>query len=120
MLEALYEVDRRRDAEPDTSEMSAKAVRLVTGVLQRREELDQLISEVSDGWRVERMPVVDRAVLRLGLYELIYEPSTPVGVIVDEAVRLAKRYSTGESGGFVNGVLSTLAIRHRAQPTEEE
>jgi N utilization substance protein B len=58
------------------------------------------------------MPVVDRAILRLGLYELRHEPETPVAVVVSEAVRLAKTYSTEKSGAFVNGVLAALAEHH--------
>jgi transcription antitermination protein NusB len=86
---------------------------LVTGVLEHVEELDRTIDSVSEHWRIERMPVVDRAILRLGLYELRFESQTPPAVVVSEAVRLAKTYSTEKSGAFINGILGRLAERER-------
>jgi N utilization substance protein B len=82
-------------------------------VLEHVRELDDDIDSASEHWRVQRMPVVDRAILRLGLYELRYEPDTPAAVVVAEAVRLAKTFSTERSGAFVNGVLATLAEKER-------
>lgn len=111
-LQALYEVDQRRGARPD-EELSGKARRLVEGVLEHQTELDRTLEETSNRWRVERMPPVDRAILRLGLFELRYEPATPVAVVLSEAVRLAKTYSTEKSGAFVNGVLGALAPSER-------
>lgn len=67
-----------------------------------------MIASRARGWRVERMPAVDRTLLRMGAFELLHT-DTPVGVIVSEAVELAKRYSTGRSGSFINGVLGALA-----------
>jgi len=89
------------------------AVVLVRGVDARRAEIDVLVAEAAEGWELERMPVLDRAVLRMATYELLAEPATPVAVVIDEAVELAKQYSTESSGGFVNGVLSTIARRVR-------
>jgi N utilization substance protein B len=86
---------------------------MVRGVLEQRSELDRAIDGASSGWRVERMPVVDRAVLRLALYELRNLSSTPTAVVINEAVELAKTYSTERSGRFVNGVLSKLALDER-------
>jgi N utilization substance protein B len=77
-------------------------------VWQHLAALDAEIGAVSSGWRIERMPAVDRAILRLALYELRHT-DTPLGVVIDEAVELAKRYSTERSGAFVNGVLAKLA-----------
>ncbi len=111
-LQALYEVDQRKGARPD-EELSGKARRLVEGVLEHQTELDRTLEETSNRWRVERMPPVDRAILRLGLFELRYEPATPVAVVLSEAVRLAKTYSTEKSGAFVNGVLGALAPSER-------
>lgn len=111
-LQALYEVDQRKGARPD-EELSGKARRLVEGVLEHQPELDRTLEETSNRWRVERMPPVDRAILRLGLFELRYEPATPVAVVLSEAVRLAKTYSTEKSGAFVNGVLGALAPSER-------
>ena len=107
-LEALYEADQR-DAIDLPTDLPAKAARLVEGVLTHLAELDREIDAASEHWRVARMPVVDRAILRLGLYELRHEPETPRAVVMAEAVRLAKTYSTERSGAFVNGVLAALA-----------
>lgn len=106
-LETLYELETRGEDEYDG--LSGRAERLVAGVLEHREDLDHEIESASDHWSVARMPVIDRSILRLGLYELRYESGIPTGVIVAEAVRLAGTYSTERSGSFVNGVLAALA-----------
>ena len=85
------------------------AVDLVRGVAGDHERIDRLVAEAAVGWQLARMPVVDRTVLRLATYELLQRPDIPVAVVIDEAVELAKRYSTEQSGGVVNGVLATLA-----------
>ena len=82
---------------------------LVAGVIAEIEGLDERIESVSEHWSVARMPVIDRNILRIGLYELENDPSTPTPVIISEAVRLASTYSTEKSAAFVNGVLSTLS-----------
>lgn len=93
----------------DPTEVSGRARGIVEGVLQRRDAMDEQIENASEHWSVARMPAVDRSILRIGLYELLEEPDIPTAVIVSEAVRLAKTYSTERSGSFVNGVLATLA-----------
>lgn len=110
-LQALYEADQR-EADP-TGPFGAKARRLIDGVIANRAELDLLIEDASEGWSVPRMPVVDRTVLRIATFELVHERSTPPAVILSEAVRLAKTYSTEKSGRFVNGVLATIAAEQR-------
>ena len=82
---------------------------LVRGVGETITDLDERIGAVARGWTVARMPAIDRALLRVGCYELIHEPETPTAVIINEAVELATRFSTDDSGRFVNGVLSKLA-----------
>jgi N utilization substance protein B len=87
---------------------------LVDGVASHRERLDAAIADRAarsggGGWTLERMPVLDLNVLRIGAYELLDRPDVPVAVVIDEAVELAKRFSTDNSGRFVNGVLSALA-----------
>ena len=77
---------------------------LVNGVVERIPELDELISKHAEHWRIERMPVVDRTVLRLGLYEMLHV-GTPPAVVIDEAIELARRYSGEPSVQFINGVL---------------
>lgn len=82
---------------------------LVTGVEEHRDEIDALLGKLSERWRVDRMPAVDRALLRMGTYELGWEPDLPTPVIIDEAVELASRFSTRDSGRFVNAMLSRVA-----------
>jgi N utilization substance protein B len=81
---------------------------LVRGVVAHRDHLDAAIAARATGWSLERMPVLDLNVLRIGAYELAERPDVPVAVVIDEAVELAKRFSTDNSGRFVNGVLSAL------------
>jgi transcription antitermination protein NusB len=85
------------------------AVALVRGVERTRLELDALIREHARGWRLERMPVVDRNLLRIGLWEILHEPDVPAAVAITEAVELAKELSTEDSGRFLNGVLARIA-----------
>ena len=79
--------------------------RLVSGTLAHREGLDAIISKQADHWRLARMPIVDRNILRLALFELLHEPSTPRPVVIDEALEIAKRFSTPRSSQFINGIL---------------
>ncbi len=114
-LQTLYELEQRPEAEVP-ADLSGKARRLVEGVISHRVELDEALQATANRWRVSRMPPVDRAILRLGLYELRFEPETPTAVVLSEAVRLAKTYSTERSGAFVNGVLGALAASERSAP----
>ena len=86
---------------------------LVEGVEAHQPELDALIVEHARNWSLERMPAIDRNVLRIALFELIGRPDVPVPVVIDEAVELAKRFSTDDSGRFVNGMLSAIAPKLR-------
>jgi N utilization substance protein B len=92
----------------------AYAEQLLRGVEAYEPELDGLLREYSEHWAVERMPAVDRAVLRLGCFELAHEPGVPTAVVISEAVELAKQYSTENSGRFVNGLLARIAEQVRA------
>jgi transcription antitermination protein NusB len=87
---------------------------LVDGVQSRGREIDDLIAAHSKGWTLQRMPTIDRNVLRIGTFELLGRLDVPIAVVIDEAVELAKRFSTDDSGKFVNGVLSTIAPKVRA------
>ncbi len=91
----------------------AYAAELVRGVEEHLPELDALLGEYSEHWTVDRMPAVDRAVLRLGCFELAHEPEVPTAVVISEAVELAKQYSTEKSGRFVNGLLARIAEQVR-------
>jgi N utilization substance protein B len=87
---------------------------LVIGVETHLEQLDAAIGQHSKGWTLARMPSIDRNVLRVAAFELLGRPEVPVAVVLDEAVELAKRFSTDDSGRFVNGVLAALVPVLRA------
>jgi N utilization substance protein B len=81
---------------------------LAVGTTQHRAQIDRVIEKYARDWTLERMANVDRNILRLAIFELLYLPDIPPSVTVDEAVELAKRYSTAESGRFVNGILGNV------------
>jgi N utilization substance protein B len=85
---------------------------LVTGTLEHLEEIDALIRQQAENWRLERMPAVDRNILRLAIYEFLYEVDVPKLVILDEAIELAKAFGSEQSGRFVNGVLDGVLKSH--------
>ncbi len=97
-----------RSAEEDTRRFAQE---LVDGVVGQRERLDDVIARAAEHWRIDRMAVVDRNVLRLAAYELLNHPETPVAVVIDEAIEIAKKYGSAESGGFINGVLDAMRRR---------
>lgn len=116
----LYEAEQRSISALDllgergvASEALARA--LLVGVEASRERLDREITTHAKGWALDRMPALDRAILRLAIHELTDRPDVPVAVVIDEAVELAKRFSTDDSGRFVNGVLA--AVAKTARPT---
>lgn len=82
---------------------------LVLGTLKHVNESDEAIGPLLEGWTIERLPTIDRLLLRMGTFELRHHPETPHPVIINEAVELAKRFSTEDSGRFVNGVLSAVS-----------
>jgi len=88
----------------------AYLLELVEGVTSHLEELDVFIVRYSEHWRLERMTIVDRNLLRLAIYELLYQPQIPVKVVINEAVEMAKRYGSEASGGFVNGILDQVRM----------
>ena len=85
------------------------------GVDEHHQEIDTIIAKFSEHWSLERMPVVDRALLRIGTFELAWLPEVPTAVAITEAVELAKQYSTKDSGRFVNGLLSRIAAEVRPE-----
>jgi N utilization substance protein B len=107
-FQALYAADAVDTEAPETSELGSRARDLTEGTLEHLADLDREIAGAARGWRLERMPAVDRTILRLALYELRHT-DTPVGVVISEAVEIAKVHSTARSGGFVNGILGELA-----------
>ena len=98
------------------------AAEVVEGVDHRREAIDAVLRKFSEHWALERMPVIDRAVLRIAVYELMWRPDIPTAVVISEAVELAKQYSTKDSGRFVNGMLARIAedVRGDAPAVNDE
>lgn len=121
-VEALYAAELRdamatdvlvemRNAMADRqnqSEIYDFAEVLVSGVLQNQNEIDDKISSLSQNWTLDRMPALDRAILRLACFEILYSKDTPTAVAVSEAVDIASELSTDESPGFINGVLAAI------------
>lgn len=97
--------DEYRNAAPEVQEYAS---RLVLGTIGRLAELDERLGRQSEHWRLGRMPAVDRNLLRVALYELIHEDEIPDPVVIDEAVEIAKKFSTPSSAPFVNGVLDGI------------
>jgi N utilization substance protein B len=84
---------------------------LVEGVIREREALDRVISGSVDNWRIERMAIVDRNILRVAVYELAWLPDTPPVVVLDEAIEVGKKYGSEQSGSFINGILDSVRKR---------
>lgn len=80
----------------------------IDGVLTHKKELDKMLDDSAEGWSISRMPVLDRNILRIGLYEILYDRDIPESVSINEAVEMANMYSTEDSGRFVNGILGRL------------
>lgn len=103
-------VRRAREPKPDEGvpQVGEYTMQLVEGYAQHASRIDELIAGYAVGWTLDRMPIADRNILRLGAYELIWEDEVPDAVVLDEAVQIAKEYSTDESPAFVNGLLGRL------------
>ncbi len=96
-------------ASSQASELALDYARtLVEGSLAHKESIDRMVADQADNWRLERMPVVDRNVLRLAVYEMRFQSDVPAVVVIDEAIELAKKFGSEQSGRFVNGVLDAL------------
>lgn len=94
------------------------AKKLLDGVLEKGAAIDKLISNHAENWRLERMSVIDRNILRLAVYEVHYQDDVPASVAINEAVEIAKRYSTDDSGSFINGILDAMA-KEKVSGSEE-
>ena len=117
-LGILYAADSRSLDEPDVAGSSNRVTTLTNGVWGNREKIDLAIEEASTSWRMDRMAVVDRNILRIASYELIFTDLS-AAIIISEAVELAKEYSTSGSGAFINGVLSGVAASCRTSDDDE-
>jgi N utilization substance protein B len=100
---------KRAASEPAREASWLYAREIVDGVIDNREAIDEQITTFAKDWTLARMPAVDRAVLRIGVWEILYNDEVPPAVAIDEAVELAKEFSTDESGAFVHGVLGRIA-----------
>ena len=125
-LQFLYQLDLRGDdllpqardyikSEERDAETGKFALRLVDGAFENWEEIDRTIQNVAQNWNISRMAVVDRNVLRLATYELLHCPDIPPKVAINEAIELGKRYSTQNSGAFINGILDKIMNRAGAR-----
>jgi transcription antitermination protein NusB len=122
-LDILFQADVRGDEVATTLAAEAKraaseparegswlyAREIVDGVIDNRDEIDEQITTFAKDWSLARMPAVDRALLRIGVWEMLYNDEVPTAVAIDEAVELAKEFSTDDSGAFVHGVLARIA-----------
>ena len=120
ILQALYEVDSARhgteevlahllDRESLTEDNANFIGEMVRGVLQNREKIDEKIKNFAPAWPIEQMPVVDRNILRLAIFEILLDNKVPVKVAINEAVELAKTFGSDNSSKFVNGVLGSVS-----------
>ena len=118
-LQALYQLDIRRgdsaqilkefwDAHQPPAEVKAFAHQLAEGTTKHAQAIDQLISAHADNWDIKRMAVVDRNILRLGVFELLHMHDVPPTVCINEAIELAKRFGDAESAKFINGILDAI------------
>ena len=110
--EAVTLVPTETEPTPDVLEYARS---LVTGVQEHHADIDSLITSYADKWAIERMPMVDRNLVRIALFELFWGDDVPVAVAINEAVDLAKAFSTEDSGRFVNGLLGRIVERERAE-----
>lgn len=127
-LDAIFAADLRKQNPIDLLSVAAKAQEdrqnqdqivgyaeeIVNGITEHHAEIDDRISANSHKWNLERMPAVDRAILRVGVWELLFNDEIPDQVAISEAVELAKEYSTEDSGVFVNGLLSAISNTKKA------
>ena len=127
-LQMLYQIDiRHADCRQivqefwqhyqPPSEVKTFAEELVQGTVSHLEEIDLLIARHADNWDIKRMAVIDRNILRLGTYELLYPGDVPPKVCINEAIELAKRFGDADSGKFINGILDAIH-KDRAKPAE--
>jgi len=133
-LQVLYQLDitkqdavramaQRKEHFSPKGERDDFVERIVLGVIEHRQEIDQLIEQYSENWRLDRMNLVDRNILRMATFELLYFEDIPPKVTLNEAIDLGKRYGTEDSGSFINGILDRIqneAIRKPLHPQEKE
>jgi transcription antitermination protein NusB len=108
-----WEVDDNLSVNREANEFARK---MIDGVSTHLEEIDQLITQHARNWRIERMAIVDKNLLRISIWEILKTPETPVSVILNESIELAKCYGDDNSVKFINGILDSLAKKARSNP----
>lgn len=108
-LQLLDEVAALNSDRQNQDEIFGYAREIVSGIVEHYAEIDDLLETYSQGWAIDRMPNLDRAILRVAVWEILFNDAVPDAVAVNEAVELAKELSTDESGSFINGLLSKIA-----------
>ena len=126
-VDALYAAELRDEMATDLLEATKETVKgnqgqdeifdfameLVTGVLANQIEIDEMLSSLAQNWSLDRMPAVDRAILRLGIYEIAFSSETPQAAVISEALDLASELSTEDSPSFINGILAAVAATRK-------
>ncbi len=130
-LQVLYQVEQNSGVPPeevrrfiqrrllDDRKLSDFTEGLIAGVKEHQVQIDAMISQVAENWRLDRMAAIDRNILRLGAYEMLFCPEVPAKVAINEALELAKRYSTAQSSRFVNGILDRMLQWQVQKPKPE-
>ena len=119
-MQMLYQVDARGDGvladaagffdreEPNEPDLHAFARLLLEGTLEARPRIDAIITDAAQNWDLRRMALVDRNIMRMAIYEMLYADDIPAKVSINEAIELGKRFSTKQSGSFINGILDRI------------
>jgi N utilization substance protein B len=113
-LEMLQETRLQNIERQNQAEIFAYATEIVVGVAAHIDEIDAYLEAYSQGWTLERMPALDRTIMRVAVWEIIYNDEVPDGAAIDEAVEIAKEYSTDDSPSFINGLLHKVSSTKRA------
>lgn len=116
-LEEFLDESLQKDGRPADPDLRTFAKRLVVGTRRSQPEIDQLLTRVARNWDLRRMATVDRNILRMAVYEMLHCTDIPPKVAINEAIELAKKYSTANSGAFVNGILDRVRLDHLAAGT---
>ncbi len=127
-LQCLYQIDQSGNTDADIAFMSSHfdvskkaspyAQDLVSGVRSHWDEINSLIETHARNWRVSRMAVIDRNLLRIAVFELLYRPDVPASVVLDEAIEISRRFSTDDAASFVNGILDSICKNVRSGEPE--
>lgn len=128
-VDAIFAADLRKVSPAELLSQTAKlvedrqnqteifdyAMQIVSGIIEHHSDIDDLIETYANDWSIERMPALDRAIVRVAIWEIVYNDDVPNPVAIDEAVELAKHYSTDDSAGFINGILHRISATRSAK-----